>query len=102
MGQGPWDRSGDPLRGPGRVGGPSAMSETGRGTLEEVRDRLLDSWIGPGWVGVPRESLGRVGELRDGMEGPRGDPGWVGGPSGRSKSGRGTLGKVRNGLGDPR
>ena len=42
------DRSGDPWGGPGRVGGPSGRSWTGRGTLEEIRDGSGD----------PRETRG--------------------------------------------
>ena len=34
--------SGDPREGPGRFVGPLGRSETGRGTLEEVRDGSRD------------------------------------------------------------
>ena len=57
------DGSGDSRGGLGLVGGPSERSETGRGTLGEVR--------------------GTLEEVRNGSGDYRGGPGRVGGPSGR-------------------
>ena len=68
------DRSGETLGGPGRVGGPSRRSGTGRGTLSKVWDRLGD----------PPRGLRRAREL-----------------SRRSGTGRVTLTEVRNRLEDP-
>ena len=39
--------------------------------------------------------------VRDGSGNPRGDQGWVGGTSRRFATGRGILGKIRIGTGDP-
>ena len=98
----------DLLEGPGWVGGPLGRSGTGRrtneevrdglehlgevetgcGTLGEVQDRLLDSWIFPGHVGRPpgRSGTGRVTlrEVQNESGDPRGGPVRVGGQSGRS------------------
>ena len=107
--------SGHPWGGPGQVGGPSrkygmdwgpsGRSETGRGTLWEVRDGLVDPQGGLGRVGGP---TGRSGTGRetleagwDGSEDTLGSSGWVGGPLERSKIGRGTIPEVRDGSGDP-
>ena len=87
--------SGDPPGGLARVGGPSGRSETGRGTLEEVRDGLGD----------PRGSQGWNVDLAGGpvwVRGPLGGPGQVGGPSWRFGTGRGTLGEVLDGSEAPR
>ena len=69
-----WDRSWDPPKGLGWVGGPSRMSGACQGTLLEVRNETGDP--------------------------PRG-PGWVGGLSRRSGTGRDFLWKVQEGLGGP-
>ena len=77
MGQGPFERSwmdrgslpgvrvgsGDSPRGPGRIGGLSRRSRTGRGILAEVQDRS-----------------GAFPEVRDGSEDPFGGLGWLRGP----------------------
>ena len=111
----------------GRVGGPSGRSVTDRGTLEVVRVGWEDPQGCPGRVGElsGRSGMvrGTVRDVRDGSKDHRGGEGfgqvgqparWSGsehlrgglgrsiGPSGRIGMGRGTLGKVRNGSGDPR
>ena len=60
-----WDGSGEPPRGPGRVGGHSGRSVTGHGTLPGVLDGSGDPRGGPRWVGVStkRSGTGR-GTLR--------------------------------------
>ena len=98
------DGSGDPWGGPGRVRGTLRRSETGRGTLGKVQDRLgawgrsTTSWEtfgevqdGLGKCGSSKRSLG---EVRDGLRDPRGGPGWVEGTSGRSGMGRVNFGEV--------
>ena len=56
-----------------------------RGTLGEVRDGSKTLWV-----------------VRDGLGNPLECPGQVGGPSGRSGTGRGYVGKYRDRSGDPR
>ena len=104
----------------GRVGGPSGRSGTGRGSLGYVRNGCGDHWGGPEGVGelsvrygTGRETLEEVrnwsrtlGEVRNGSEDSRVYTGWVPRPipyipSGRSGTGQGTLGEVRDVLGDP-
>ena len=80
---------------PGRIGGPSGRSGTGRGTLKEVRDGSEDLWGGPGGVGEPRGGLG-------GVIGRLGKFGMGRGLYGRSGTDRGTLGEVRDGSRDDR
>ena len=56
------DESRDPSGGPGRVGGPSERSKTGRGTsrrsgtgrrtLQEFQEGLRDPHRDPRWVGL--------------------------------------------------
>ena len=67
------DGSGDPLGVPGRVGGPSRWYGTVQWTLIVVRDSSRVSWAGPGQF----------------VE-----------PSGRSRTGLGTLGEVQDGSGE--
>ena len=67
----------------------------GRGTLEEVRDRLGDPRGGPRQVGGPSEKF-ETGRKLPGRCGT----GW--GTPGRSRMGRETLGEVRDGSGEPR
>ena len=52
-----WDRSGDPRRGPGLVGGPFLRSGTGWGTLGEVQD----------WSGALSEVRDRSGDPPEGL-----------------------------------
>ena len=66
----------------------------GQGTLGEVQDGSEDPQRGPGRVGDPRGGPGRVGS-------PRGGQGMVGRSTGRSTTGRGTLGEDRDGSEDP-
>ena len=101
-----WDRSRDPQRCQGRVGGPSMRCETFRGGPGRVGGNSGMSWMG----------RGTVREVRDGSEDPWVGPVQVGGPSGKSRTGlstlveplsrfgpgRGTLSEVRNGSQDPR
>ena len=94
-----WDGSGDPLGGPGQVGGPSGRSGTGRGTIREVWDEF-------GYPGEIRDGSWTFSEVRDGSRATRAGPGWTGDPTGgpvgvwrpseRSETGRG-LGMVRDG-----
>ena len=94
------DRSGDLRGGPGRVEGPSVRSRTGQGSLWMVRDglgTLEDFWVGSGdprrsseWVGRVLGSPGK-GQRTLGEVQVR-----VGRPSGRSETGRGTLGEFRD------
>ena len=51
------------------------------------------------WSGTVR---GTFGEVRDGSRDRQGSPGRVEGPTGRSKTGRKTLGEDRDRSGDPR
>ena len=102
-------RSGDPRRGPGRVERPSRRFGTGLGTPE-------DFWTGRGTLPEVREgsgdSRGNRFEVLNDSEDPRAvqagsmDPlgglGRVGRPSGKFRTGRGTLGDVRNVSGDSR
>ena len=88
------DGSLDRRGGPGRVGGASGRSGTGRGTLGVVRNSSLDS-------GVPGTGRRTLGEVRDGLEDLRGGPERFVGPSMRSRTGRGTLVEVRDGSKNP-
>ena len=81
--------------------GPMGKPGKGRGTFGEVRDGSGDSRVGPVEVGDPRGGPGWFGKWRDGSRDPRGAPRRLGGPSGRSLTGRGTLGEVLDGSGDP-
>ena len=63
----------------------------GRGTLGEVRDRSGDPRKGPRWVG-------EISKVQDGLGEHREGAGRLGGTSSRSKTGRGNLGEVRDGL----
>ena len=60
-----WDGSGHPPGGPGRVGGHSKRSETGRGTLREIQDGSGDT----------RGGTGTLREVQNGLRDPRKDPG---------------------------
>ena len=104
------DGSGDPRGGPGRFGEPSGRSGMGTGTLGEIRNGSGDFPGGPGWVGGLSD---RSGEVLDRVGGhsrrswtnqvnPRLGPGRVRVPSGRSETGRGTFGQVRDGSWEPR
>ena len=88
MGQGTleevWDGSGDPRDGPGRVEGLTGRFMTGQGTIGKVRD----------WSRVSRGGPERV----EGLSGRSGTGRWT---LGRSRTGRVTLPKVRDGLGTP-
>ena len=86
------DGSADPRGGPGRVEALLGWSGTGRGTLEKV-------WDGLGNLGKSRTVRSTIREVQDGSRDPRKGPGQVGGPFTRSGTGRGTLEKVRDGLG---
>ena len=68
------------------------MSKTDPGTLEEVRDWLVDP------QGGPRESRGSSRSPKVGPGDPRVDSCLVGGTTGRSGTGWGTLGEVRGTL----
>ena len=48
----------EPRGGPGRVGGPSGWSRTGRGNLKKVQNELGDHRGGPGRVRDPSGSPG--------------------------------------------
>ena len=71
------DGSGDPLGGPGRLGGTLSKSVMGQGTFERSGT-----------------SNGTLTVVREGSGDPRGSPGWVGG---RYITGWGTLPQVRDG-----
>ena len=58
-------------------------------TLGEVRR-------GRGTIGEVWDELRALEEVRDGSGDPQERPGWVGGPSGRSGTGRETLGEVKD------
>ena len=60
---------------------------------------LRRSGIGWGTLGEVREGSVTLGEVRDSSGDPRGGLGWVEGHSGRSRTGRGTLGWSRTGRG---
>ena len=109
-----WDGLGDPLGEPGHagdpqvglrlVGGPFWRSGTSRVILGQVRNESVDPPGGTGQVWIPCSKFGWVGGhgvVRDRLVDPRGDPGRFLGPSGRSGTGRGTLGEVRDGSGEP-
>ena len=88
------DGTGDSREGPGRFGGPSNWSRTGR----------WDPRGGLGRVGGPsgRSMTGRggsewVGEVWDRLGDPQGGLGRVVGPLRRSGTGHGTLKEVRDG-----
>ena len=74
-----WDESRDSRGGPGRVGGPSGRSRTGRATFG--RSERCQGTLGEVWDGS--EILRGV---QDGSEDPRG-----------SETGLGTLVEVRDG-----
>ena len=114
------DGLGDPRGSPGRDGGPLGRSGMGQ-TLGEVWDgfggpsgRFMTGRESLGAVRNvpvdPRECLGRVGgpleKSGSGWGDPWGDPGRVRRPrglrngSGRSGTGRGTIGVIRDGSGD--
>ena len=86
--------SGDPPKGLGLVGGPSARSVTHQGTLGEFRDGSGDPLGDLQRVGDPPGGLVRFG-------GPPGGKGQVEGPSGRSRTGWETLPEVREETKDP-
>ena len=88
------DESGDPTRGPGRVGGPSGRSGTSWGTLPDVQDWLKKPRRGPRRVRKPFRRT--HGEVRDGSGDSRGGRRRVGGPSVRSGMVRGNLGEDRD------
>ena len=89
-------RVGEFFGGSRRVGGPSGRTGTGRGTLPEVLDGSGDPLGSPNGLGEPfRRS-------ETGQGNPWGGLGRVGRLFGWSVTGRGTLGEVWNGLGDPR
>ena len=71
-------------------------SVTSRGTLGEFLGTRGEVWGTlvecPAQVGTGRWTLGKV---RDGSGDPRKGPRRVGGPTGRSGTGRGILGEVR-------
>ena len=88
------DGSRDPLRGTGRVAGPTGRSGTVRWTIGKVQGGSETSWR----FGMGREPLGRsgtvrgtlrevrhglgdLGEVRDGSDDPWEGLGWVEGPS---------------------
>ena len=93
-----WDSS----VGPGRVGGPSGRSGTGRGMIWEVRngsgtldsvwDGLWDPWEVRYWLGRSGTGRGTLREVWDGFLDSRVGPGWLGGPSRRSGTRLWTLG----------
>ena len=79
-------------------------SGTGLGTLGEVRDGSLTNGEVQDWSGDPPECLRRVEytmERTGRVVGPTGGPERVGGPSGRSRTGRGTFGVDRDGYWNP-
>ena len=96
--------SGNPLGGSEKGRGPSGRFGTGHGILRDIWDgsgtlgEVLDGSEDP-W-GVLEEFLFPSEQVRDGLGDPSGGPGMVRGPSGRSGTGKGTLGEYRDGLGD--
>ena len=76
------DGSGEPCRGPGRVGGPSRRSGTGWETLGEARDGLGDPRKIRMWIGL--ETLTKI---QDG--------------SGGSETSRWSFGEFRDRSGNP-
>ena len=90
------DGSADFREVPEWVGGPTKRSGTSRETLGEVRDELGWRGMGQGTLMEVWDELGTLGEVRVVSADPWGGPGPIKGPSGRSETGRVTLGAVRN------
>ena len=76
-------------------------SETGRWTLEEVRDGSGTLREVRDGLGYRRGGPGWVLEVRDVSRHPQGSPGRVGGPLGRSETVSLTLREVPDGSGEP-
>ena len=86
---------GEPLVGPGRVGGPTERSGTGWGTVREVQDGYRGPPGGKGQVGVQSRRTWTgdetLSEVRDGSGNSPVGPASIGGPLERSGMGQGTL-----------
>ena len=80
-------RDRDPLKGLGRIGGPSVISGTGRGSPEQVgrpsggivrvEGPSRTSWTSRGPLRTSETSRGTLPEVQDGLRGPSEAPGQV-------------------------